>query len=805
MMKNLLKTLAFLITLISCNNGMDYDEQILVQGLQKDVEIIRDEAGINHIYAGNQHDLFMAQGYCAARDRLFQFEIWRRQATGTLAEILGPRELSRDIGTRLFMYRGDMKKELQHYHPDGEAIIKAYVDGVNAYVREVLENPDLLPITFKALNISPQEWTPEVVISRHQGLLGNIGTELSIGRAVAKLGPEKVKEYYWFHPQDPDIALDPAIDGSLLSDDILALYNSFRSPVKFQPEDIVPAYRIKAESSKISVETDHMPDIHEQLWTGSNNWVVNPSLTANGHSYMANDPHRRLSIPSLRYMVHLSAPGWNVIGGGEPEIPGISIGHNEYGAWGLTVFRTDGEDLYIYDLNPENLNQYRYKDKWEDMTVIQEIIPIKDNDEAKVDLRYTRHGPVTHIDSLNYKAYAVRCAWMEPGGSPYLASLRMNQAENWEEFREACNFSNIPGENMVWADREGNIGWQAVGIAPVRKNFSGLVPVPGDGRYEWDEYLPIVQKPGIYNPATGFIATANQNVTPENYTRWDAISYRWADAYRGNRINEVLSSGEKLSMEDMKKLQTDYFSIPARTLVPLLADLPFNDSLSIKAHMYLLDWDYMLDKRSVAAGIYIAWEKELHRRMFEYMPDPLAQEVIGSVQTTTLVKWILNPESKFEPDAISNRDFYLSGTFSSAVNGLSKRFGDNMAGWQYGQENYKHVQIKHPLGKVVNKDLQAQLNTPLMPRGGSQHTPGSTSGSNNQASGATFRIIVDVNDWDVSVGTNSPGQSGDPESRFYKNLFVPWGNDQYFPVFFSKNKIESISVENIKLLPENGN
>jgi len=258
-MKNLLITIAFIITLISCNKGIDHEDQIQVPGLLEEVTVIRDEAGINHIYADNQYDLFMAQGYCAARDRLFQFEIWRRQATGTVAEILGPRELNRDIGTRLFKYRGDMRKELQHYHPEGEAIIKAYVEGVNVYVREVLENPDLLPITFKALNIRPQEWTPEVVISRHQGLLGNVGTELSIGRAVAKLGPEKVKEYFWFHPQDPDIALDPAIDGSLLSDDILALYNSFRSPVKFQPEDIEPAYRIKAESSKISVETDHIP------------------------------------------------------------------------------------------------------------------------------------------------------------------------------------------------------------------------------------------------------------------------------------------------------------------------------------------------------------------------------------------------------------------------------------------------------------------------------------------------------------------------------------------------------------------
>jgi penicillin amidase len=803
-MRNLIKYLPLLVVFISCNRDSEHNNQIQIQGLFDKVEVIRDEAGINHIYAGNQHDLFMAQGYCAARDRLFQFEIWRRQATGRVAEILGPRELKRDIGTRLFMFRGNMKKEMQHYHPEGESIINAYVEGVNAYIKEVLENPDLLPVTFRALNIKPQEWTPEVVISRHQGLLGNIGIELSIGRAVAKLGPEKVKEYYWFHPKDPEIALDPSIDEELLFQDILELYNSYRSSVKFQPEDIIPEYRIQGDSSTASTDIENGQDIQEQLWTGSNNWVVKPSLTANGHSYMANDPHRSLSIPSLRYMVHLSAPGWNVIGGGEPEIPGVSIGHNDYGAWGLTVFRTDGEDLYVYDLNPENLTQYLYQDGWVDMTQINESIPVKNSENVTVALRYTRHGPVTYIDSLNHKAYAVRCAWMEPGGSPYLASLRMSQAESWDEFRDACNFSNIPGENMIWADREGNIGWQAVGIAPIRKNFSGLVPVPGDGRYEWEGYLPIIQKPNIYNPEKGFIATANQNVIPEDYTHWDAIAYRWADPYRGDRINEVLGSGKKFSMEDMMNLQTDYLSIPARTLVPLLKNLPFKESLTRQARNKLLDWDYMLDKESIPAGIYIAWERELQRKMFEYFPDPEVQEVIENIQMTTLIRWMMNPETKFGRNAESKRDNYLAGTFITAVDGLSRRFGDNTAGWQYGQEKYKHVQITHPLGEVVNKELQDQLNTVLMPRGGNQYTPGSTSEEDNQTSGASFRIIVDVNDWDSSVGTNSPGQSGDPESPFYKNLFESWAEDEYFPVYFSKSRIESVSVEKLKLIPKNG-
>ena len=380
-MKNGLLLCPFLFfLLVGCRQQTETNTTRQIVGLTSTVEVIRDEAGINHIYANNQHDLFFAQGYCAAKDRLFQFEIWRRQATGTVAEILGERELKRDIGTRLFKYRGNMKTELQHYHQDGEEIIMAYTDGVNAYIEEVLQNPDLLPITFKALNIKPQKWTPDVVISRHQGLLGNITKELEVGKAVAKIGVTKVKEYEWFHPREPKLDLDPTINGRLLSDErILELYNAYRTPIKFLPEDILPAYRIaQSENTEIGYQEDLSESEIEKLWIGSNNWVTSPSLSKEGDAYMANDPHRRLAVPSLRYWVHLSAPGWDVIGGGEPEIPGISIGHNNFGAWGLTVFRTDGEDLYIYELNPNNLNQYKYQNGWEDMTVINEIIAVKD-------------------------------------------------------------------------------------------------------------------------------------------------------------------------------------------------------------------------------------------------------------------------------------------------------------------------------------------------------------------------------------------------------------------------------------------
>ncbi|MEY8019538.1 penicillin acylase family protein [Muriicola sp. SD30] len=782
--------------ILSCKSNPS--EQVLLEGLQEPVEIVRDQWGINHIYAANEHDLFFAQGYAAAKDRLFQFEIWRRQATGTVAEILGERELKRDIGTRLFKYRGDLTREFNHYHDRGAEIITAYTDGVNAYIEEALDNPDSLPIEFKMLNILPQRWTPEVVISRHQGLLGNIGAELEVGMAVDKIGVDAVKDLYWFHPKDPILEMDPAINTSLLSEEILELYFAYRRSVRFLPEDIDPAYR---RSGATAFFEEEKVDVYDSLSIGSNNWVLSESMTADGHTLMANDPHRTIAVPSLRYMTHLVAPGWNVIGGGEPEIPGISIGHNEHGAWGLTVFRTDGEDLYVYDLNPENLNEYRYQGKWEAMETITESIPVKGRQAEEVQLNYTRHGPVAFVDSLNYKAYAVRCAWLEPGGSPYLASLRMDQAKTWEEFREACDYSHIPGENMIWADKEGNIGWQAVGIAPVRRNFSGLVPVPGDGRYEWDGYLPIIEKPHEVNPERGYIATANQNVTPDDYKHWDAIGYSWSDPYRGDRIEEVLSSGKKFTMQEMQALQVDYVSLPARMLVPLLSDLELEEK-SAEARQRLSTWDHQLLPGSIEAGIYVAFEKELKRMAEERFIPSKAKGVIEDLQMKRVIDWMLNPATKFGPQAEEARDQFLAKAFSSGIELLQKDLGDKIENWKYGQANYKHTYMTHPLARAVNQSWADSLNLGPLPRGGNGYTPGSTGNKNRQSSGASFRMIVNTGDWDEAVGTNSPGQSGDPNSPFYDNLFEPWAKDQYFPVYFSRKKIDSVAAEKVTYIPE---
>ena len=770
-------------------------EKIKVDGLKQSVEVYRDKWGINHIYAQNQHDLFFSQGYTAARDRLFQFEIWRRQATGSVAEILGPDEIKRDIGTRLFMYRGDINKELNHYHPQGKEIIEAYVEGVNKYISDILKTPEKLPLPFKMLDIIPEKWTPEVVISRHQGLLGNIEDELEIGRTVALIGEKKVKDLMWFHPKDPEIKLDPKIDRSLLFEDLLGLYNAYRNPVEFKQEHLIEKYRNKKAVSFINRFNDLSS---KSLDIGSNNWVLSGKKTIDGNTYMANDPHRTIAVPSLRYMAHLVAPGWNVIGGGEPEIPGISIGHNEYGAWGLTVFRTDGEDLYQYDLNPKNPLQYMHNGKWKDIKIIKETLSVKGEPDREIELHYTHHGPITYLNKKALKAYAVRCAWLEPGGSPYLASLRMDQARNWQEFREACSYSNIPGENMIWADVKGDIGWQAVGIAPIRKNFSGLVPVLGNGKYEWNGYLPIIEKPNSFNPKKGFIATANQNLTPSDYKNWDAIGFTWSDPYRGDRVNEFLGSSDSLTMGDMKKLQVDVTSLPAKSLVPYLEKVSFKD-FENKQKLKLLDWDFRLTPNSVEAAIYVAWENEIMSHAFDrFVPDK-AKSIFTSLQLKTVIDWIESPGNMFLN--AKQRDLFVKKTFTSAIADLKKRLGEDTKNWMYGQKNNKHSYMVHALGEVSRKEFSEKLNLGPLPRGGNSYTPGSTGSDYRQSSGGSFRMIVNTGDWDSSIGTNAPGQSGNPNSPFYGNLFEDWSEDKYFPVYFSKEKIESATYNKTILSP----
>ena len=764
-------------------------------GLSQPVEILRDRWGIAHIYAQTESDMFFAQGYNAASDRLFQFEMWRRQATGTTAEVLGRRELKRDIGARLHQFRGDLRQELAHYHPRGAEIVEAFVRGVNAYIAETDRNPSLLPLEFRLLGLKPGRWTPEIVISRHQGLLANIGQELNYARAVKALGADKVRQLAYFQGGEPVIEPDPALDLGAIPENVLELYDAFRDPVRFVPEQIAADARGARPAADMEAAAAAAVDPHD---IGSNNWVIHGSRTQSTFPIMANDPHRAQGAPSLRYWVHLVSPGWNVIGAGEPVLPGVSIGHNEHGAWGLTIFGNDSEDLYVYDTNPANPNEYRYRGAWEPMRVVKDTIPVKGEAPVAVEYKYTRHGPVLFEDAARRKAYALRAAWMEVGGAPYLASLRMAQSRTWEEFREACGYNRIPAENMVWADRKGNIGYQAAGIQPLRRNWSGLLPVPGDGRYEWDGYLPITALPNSYNPASGFVVTANHYLMPNDYPWKEAMHFTWADPYRASRITELLGSGRLYSVAEVARVQNDDLSIPARSLVPLLRDLALTTETSAKARDLLTSWDFVLDKNSVAAGIYAMWQRRLSANVRAAL---VPKGVEFQVSMKRIVDLLLSPGGEFGANPTSDRDALVRRSLDEAVAELTKKLGPDMNAWRYGQEKYHHALIRHPLADAVNDATRAKLNVGPAPRGGDSYTVSATGGGDNQTSGGSFKIIADTEDWDNTVGQNNPGQSGNPESPHYRDLFDMWSQGKYFPVAYSRRKVESVTEERLLLQP----
>ncbi len=779
-------------------------QDFVLEGLDEPVEILKDHWGISHIYAKNQRDLFFAQGVNVARDRLFQLELWRRRATGTVAEILGPRALQHDIGVRLLRARVDMQAELRHYHADGEEIVNSFVRGINAWIDHVRQHPELLPIEFRALGLVPGHWTPEVVVSRHNGLYRNLRSEISLAQAVLADGLAATLASRDFQPITPDVQIPEGLDLDLISNQVTRLQSAARASIRFRREDLLAEFRREGGRDLPSPEDpdQETPDMEDEepgaeMRPGSNNWVVSGARTFSRRPIMANDPHRSQQVPSLRYWVHLNAPGWNVIGGGEPSLPGVSIGHNEHGAWGLTIFSVDQEDLYVYETKPGDPEQYRYEDAWESMRIERELIPVKGEEAVEAKLKFTRHGPVIFEDAENNRAYALRAAWLEIGGAPYLASLRMDQASNWEEFREACSFSHTPSENMVWADVEGNIGWQAVGITPLRPNWYGLLPVPGDGRYEWDGFLPIKSLPSSFNPEVGYIATANENNLPLGYPH--RLGYSWSDPSRSMRIQEVLGSGRKFTMLDMMELQLDELSLPARSLTALLGKLEARSDLGRIALGVLRDWNHVMAVDSIAASIFSQWRgvllgqlREIHAADLKTSRGPSLQQAIAM---------LVAPDGRFGSDPLAARDRLLIDSLETAVDQLRERLGENMGDWQYGQPRMHHIRMRHKLSDLLKPEFATGMDLGPLARGGSGSTVNQT-GTGNQRSGASFRIIADTDNWDASLGSNNPGQSGDPANAHYADLFQMWADGRYFPVLFSRRSIESATERYVKLAPD---
>jgi penicillin amidase len=708
-----------------------------VPGLREPVEILRDHWGVPHIYAKNTPDLFFAQGWMTARDRLYQIDLWRRTGTGKLAEVLGAPAIGRDKIARLVRFRGDWNKEWESYAPDAREIIAAFVNGINAYVKSL---GGKRPVEFRIAGYDPGLWTPEDVVSRMSGLImvSNAVREVDRAIEIANFGIESMER---FNPPDPFIHLQaPAgVDLKAITTDILREYRSAR---------------VGAED----------PSEH-----GSNNWVIDGTMSATGKPLLANDPHRNITVPSLRRTVHLVAPGWNAIGAGEPALPGIAAGHNESIGFGFTIVGLDQEDLYVEKINPANPNQYWYKGAWKQMEVERQRINVKGLTPLDAELRYTLHGPILYDDRSRHLAYALRWVGAEPGGAGYLAGLSLARAKNWKEFLAGMSRFKVPSENMAFADTAGNIGWIAGGYAPVRKNWNGLLPVAGDtGEFEWDGFIPTAEMPQSYNPPKHFIATANNKILPDGYTKH--LSYDWAPPFRVERIRQMLAEPKKFTVEDFERMQYDVVNLEARRFQAIVRKSRPERNQAIVDEF--LKWDCRQTADSRPGLVFELWLGFLSSAVF----PPQWQ---GRATLEALFRQL---EARPNPRVIAE-------TLDRTLDELRSKL-PHPESWRWSAAHT--LTLRHPL------NLQ-QFNLPPLPRPGDSSTVNASGLAG--LTGASWREILDFADWDGSVGTNTPGEVGDPESKHYRDLLEDWQTGRYHPLPFTRKAVEAATEERILLEP----
>lgn len=716
------------------------DGTLLAPGLKAEVQVVRDTWGVPHIYAKSTDDLFFAQGYVMAQDRLWQMEMARRTAEGRLAEVLGPGALARDRQARLTKYRGPMNDtELGSYHPEGRRIMTAFVNGVNAFIAA---NQDRLPVEFVLTGIRPEPWTIESLVQRSSSM-ADAAAELTLARSVAQLGAAEANRRRNPDPWDP-LDVPAGLDVSIISDDVIA---ATRAGGALPRPEILPQYRALAGGGPANAPDGSVGE------PGSNNWVVSGPLSATGKPVVANDPHRDVQLPSLRYIVHLNAPGWNVVGSGEPPFLGVAIGHNDRIAWGLTIVGTDQQDVVVEDLNPANLDEAKYNGRWEPLRTVREQIKVKGQAPVDFEMKVSRHGPIFFIDAPRRRAYALRSALLEPGAAPYLAGLRLSQVKNCRGFLDAAMYWRSPSENLICGDVDGNISWQASALTPTRKGWTGRLPVPGTGEYEWLGFR--TQLPRELNPERGFIATANHNIQPKDYT--PPLMFKTADTRfdRITRLLQLIKPGQKYTLEDHQRMQHDALSLRAAADLPLFKGWTSPDSGVERARADLAAWNAVYGRDSSAAAIYEAWRA--------------AADGGGRGRGQA-------------PAAPPSRD-EVSARLRTAIGSLSRTQGGDRREWRWGRMHTRT--FPHP--------FVAAFDLPTIERAGGAGTMA--------ADGATYREIMDVADWDRSLVANVPGQSGQPMSPYYSNLLKDWAEKKYFPLAYSKGAVDRAAAHRLTLAP----
>jgi penicillin amidase len=765
---------------------------LTVPGLTAPVQVRRDAWGIPHIYAQNEPDLYLAQGYIHAQDRLWQMEFQRRVGQGRLSEILGESALGSDTFQRTLGTNRAAIADLANLPPATRALLDAYTTGVNSYLANQGSN---LPLEFTILGYRPEPWRPEDSVVWSKMLQWDQSTnwnqELLRARLVQQLDAERAAQ----------LLPSPGADTPLIVPSGTQSYRSLGTPSVASLRTALDRYGLIFDGSELSL--------------GSNSWVVGSAKSATGHPLLANDPHLSIGLPSKWYLNGLHAPGLNVVGASLAGVPGVLIGHNQQLGWGLTTLAADIQDLYLERLNPQNPNEYEVDGTYQPFTIIREEIRVKDRAEpVRLDVRLTRHGPLLN-DVVAGLDQPVALRWLATARpSTLIASgLQLAKATDWQSFTDALRLWDVPMMNFVYADTQGNIGYYGAGLVPIRAQGNGTLPAPGwDSSHEWTGFVPFDQLPQAFNPPEGYIATANNRPIGDDYPFH--LGSTWAAPLRQQRIVSQLNASAKLTPEDMQALQADATSLTAAALVPLLTAIPTDNIIIQRAQAQMLEWHQrspdQLDPALPGAGIFEV--------SYRHLVEQIVADELGPALTADYLargddhhQFITNllaqsPQSPWWDDVTTpdreTRDTIIRRTLEAMALDLGRHYGDVPHEWWWGRMHTATF-IHQPLGHT--QPLARLLNRTLGGVPGNKQTIYAT--GYNYARGyqvttlPSYRQVLDVGNWDNSRFHHTTGQSGHPFHPHYADMLPLWKSVQLLPMPFTQPAVEAATPDTLQLLP----
>ncbi len=815
------------------------DGELKIAGLDNTVDIYRDEMGIPHIYASTTHDLFFAQGYVHAQERFWQMDFWRHIGSGRLSEMLGKDALDNDKFLRTMGWRQIAEQEYVELDPISRTILDAYVEGVNAYITDrepvelSLEYLILTGVLNRGYIIEP--WTPihSLTWGKYMAwdLRGNMGAEIERAVLLKTHSLEQVNELFPPYPDDHPIIVEQIGD----------VITKNQSPVSH------------SESAYIVPSTESLAQIADQFASldpllgptgsgiGSNSWAISGDLTNTGSPILANDPHLGISMPSIWFQVDMhcriksEACPFEMSGFTFAGVPGVVIGHNDRIAWGFTNVGPDVMDLYVERVNPDNPNQYEVNGEWVDFETRIETIQVAGSEPVELTVRSTRHGPVLTDtydplkDEVDLKEdpeaqpfkdkagvalpenYVISLAWTALRSStPFEAVWGFNLAQNWDDFRQAARHFHVPAQNLLYADVDGNIGYQMPGDIPIRANGDGRLPVPGwTDEYDWTGFIPYEELPYELNPASGYIATANNQVNPVDYPH--LISTDWSYGFRAVRIVDMIESAPgKFNIAYIQQMQADSKNLNAETLVPILLALDLDPKLATVRDQTLGSWDYYNRADSQSASVF---EHFWWNLLMDTFKDDLLEDYWpeGGSRWYEVVREIVNqPDSQWWDDKdtegiIETRDDMFIRAFEETVVQMQKEFGRDPAKWPVWGELHGATFRNLPLGDSGIGPIEALFNRGPFITGGGEgivNATGWTVGESFEVDWLpSMRMIVDLGDVRNSLTVHTTGESGHAYHPHYDDIAPLWASGKYYPMLWDEQAVISNAEGHLRLTP----